>query len=246
MDKLTSQTQTAFIKGRHISDSILIASEVYHLIDRRMSNRLILKLDFEKAFDSIKWSFVDEVLQNMGFGDKWISWIHSIFMNSRIGVLHNGSPTEEFAPTRGLRQGDPLSTLIFNLVGEVLSRLLVKAEELGIFRGVQLPNNGGTISHLQFADDTILFFNNDSNSILGARRVLKCFELISGLKINYEKSSLFGPKMCDFSVSRWASMLGCGVGRPPFKYLGAVIGYPPSRISFWDPLVARIRRQLQE
>ena len=104
----------------------------------------------------------------------------------------NGSPSREFIPERGLRQGDPLSPLLFNLVGEVLHCMLSKAERVGLFQGVNFGNNGDTVSHLQYADDTVLFIKDDTESIKGIKRVLIAFELLSGLKINFAKSKLYG------------------------------------------------------
>lgn len=128
MNDVVGPMQSAFISGRQINDSILIASEVVHSLKRNLSSGVVFKIDFEKAFDKVKWSFVLEVLSLMNFNKRWIDWISAIFRSSKILILVNGSPTDEFSPTRGLRQGDPLSPLLFNLVSEVFSKLLERAE----------------------------------------------------------------------------------------------------------------------
>lgn len=166
MNSLVSPTQSAFIQGRQITDNILLANEVISALQSKKAKGLVFKIDFEKAFDKIRWNFVFEVLQKMNFASRWIDWISSIFNSSTISILVNGSPTAEFSPSRGLRQGDPLSPLLFNLVGEVLAMLLNRASDLQIINGVLLPNCEKPLTHLQFADDVVLFLSHDVNSIM--------------------------------------------------------------------------------
>ena len=245
MHVLVSPTQSAFIQGRQITDSILLASEVISALKDKKSSGLVLKIDFEKAFDKIRWNFVFEVLRQMNFDSKWIDWISSIFNSSSISVLVNGSPSSEFSPTRGLRQGDPLSPLLFNLVGEVLSAMLNRASELKIINGISLPNCKELITHLQFADDVVLFISQDIDSIMGIKRVLQCFQVISGLKINFSKSSLYGYGGSEQNLVEWAALLGCEVGKGELKYLGATLGASPTRLKYWDPLLAKVQARVQ-
>ena len=190
MNKLISPTQTAFVKGRQISDGIYITSEIYHSLKSAKSKGLILKIDFAKAFDCINWEFLFHVLEIMHFDVKWIKWIRNLFDSSRVSILVNGSPTEEFHPTRGLRQGDPLSPLLFNLIGEALSCLINAAHDKGLFEGVTIAGCPDKITHLQFVVDVILFLRNDTHSVHGIKATLQVFELISGLKINYRKQAI--------------------------------------------------------
>lgn len=124
-------------------------------------------------------------------------WILECISSSYSSVLINGSPSSEFKSFRGLRQGDPLSPFLFDIVVEVVNILLERARSCGLIRGVQVGRNGMIISHLQFADDTILFSNNDRNEILNIKRILRYFQLLSGLKINFSKSMLCGIKIND-------------------------------------------------
>ncbi|WOG86222.1 hypothetical protein DCAR_0205423 [Daucus carota subsp. sativus] len=244
MPLLISHNQTAFIKGRQISDGILITSEIVSLLQKQNLSGSIFKIDFEKAFDRVRWDFVLDVLSALNFGAKWISWVKSIFYSSRISVLVNGSPTEEFAPSRGLRQGDPLSPLLFNLVGESLSCLLNIGVRNCIFSGISLFGGKEIITHLQFADDVILFLHNADASIIGIKRILQCFQLLSGMKVNFTKSHLYGFHIPQSRIDKWTSCLGCMSGKLPFSYLGATIGASPTSVKFWEPLLARLRKKL--
>ena len=117
----------------------------------------MVKLDFEKAYDNLDHRFLDDMLDEMGFGWKWRQWIRHCISSPAISVLVNGSPTKEFGLERGLHQGDPLSPLLFNVAVEGLSALLNKAVHTDLLRGAVLGSGGIQISNLQFADDTILF-----------------------------------------------------------------------------------------
>lgn len=103
MNTLISDAQSAFIKGRQISDCILLASEVYHCLKLRKNKGVIFKVDFEKAFDCINWDFLFKVMEKMNFDMKWINWIKTMFSTSTISMLVNGVPTNEFSLKRGLR-----------------------------------------------------------------------------------------------------------------------------------------------
>lgn len=161
--------QSNFLKGRQILDSVFIANELTNSLKLGKLEGLVIKLDFEKAFDSIDWPFLFQCLLRMNFGTKWIKWLNQIFESSRMSVLINGSFTKEFKPSRGLRQGDPLSPLLFLIVGEVLHSLLSEAEKKEMFSGVCYYGNSNFMSHLQFADDTVLFIKNDLHSVLGIK-----------------------------------------------------------------------------
>lgn len=117
---------------------------------------LLFKIDFEKAYDSLNWEFLFSMLSSFGFGSKWISWMKKCLSSARISILVNGSPTKEFSPQKGLRQGDPLSPFLFDLAAEGLNILLIRARELGLLKGVVFGANEIVVSHLQFADDSLL------------------------------------------------------------------------------------------
>lgn len=235
----------AFIKNRSISDSILIANEVAHSILSMESKGVIIKLDFAKAFDSVNWTFLKDTMLTMNFNSKWTHWIISILRSAWPSILVNGSPSREFQMHQGLRQGDPLSPLLYNLVGEMLHLFLSKANKLGIIKGIELKS-GMQITHLQFADDTILFVRNESSSITWIKVLLKLFELMSGLRINFHKSSIYGHQVDRMGIEQWSRILKCKVGSWPISYLGASLGNSPKKVKFWDPLVQNLHKKMKQ
>ncbi|GJS38525.1 RNA-directed DNA polymerase, eukaryota, reverse transcriptase zinc-binding domain protein [Tanacetum coccineum] len=152
-----SPVQSAFIKGRNILDGPLILNEVMAWYRQRKKELMVFKVDFEKAFDSMRWDFLDLILNKLGFSLKWRTWIKGCLHNSRSSVLVNGSPTEEFKLFRGLRQGDPVSLFFFILAMEGLHALTCKAEALGLFKVASIGRYNLSISHLMHADDVIFF-----------------------------------------------------------------------------------------
>ena len=131
MPQVISEAQSTFLGGRNILDGILIANEIVDGWRKFNRKGLVLKLDFEKAYDSVNWEFLFSMLSNFGFGNRWVKWLKTCVTSTKVSVLVNGSPTEEFCPQRGLRQGDPLSPFLFNIVAEGLNILFERAKEIG-------------------------------------------------------------------------------------------------------------------
>ncbi|XP_072060305.1 uncharacterized protein [Arachis hypogaea] len=152
-----------FIGAKEIKDlrPISIVGCVYKVISKwlkaRKKSAAIIKLDFQKAYDRVKWSFVDIILQKMGFGHIWRGWIKECVCSASMSVLINGSPTKPFKMERGLRQGDPLSPFLFVLVVDVLHRMIRETMRNGCIYPLLVGRDNIELSHLQFANDTILF-----------------------------------------------------------------------------------------
>jgi len=165
LPQLVGETQSAFVKDRQILDGALIANETVNWLRRRKKSGILLKLDFEKAYDIINWVSMDMVLIEMGFGEKWRNWVKVCITTPRISILLNGSPCKPFKIGRGLRQGDPLSPFLFVLMAEVLNQVLLRASNMGLFQGLKVGRQEVLLTHLQFTDDTLLFCEANEESL---------------------------------------------------------------------------------
>ena len=151
---------------------MLIANEAVDSILRRKEKGILSKLDIEKAYDHIRWDFILQTLERMGFGSKWITWMNWCISTASFSVMVNGSPTGFFQSSRGLRQGDPLSPYLFVIGMEGLSCLLKQAVEGNFIYGYKLGDRDGgelVISHLLYADDTIIFCEANSEQLMYLR-----------------------------------------------------------------------------
>jgi hypothetical protein len=159
LPEIISPTQSAFVPGRLISDNILIAYELtHHILNRKKGEKgfAAIKLDMSKAYDRVEWSFLGQMMEKLGFCQRWIQLIMKCVSTVSYRIKVNGALSESFEPERGLRQGDPLSPYLFLLCAEGFSALLAKAEEDGLISGVKICRNAPSISHLLFVDDSLI------------------------------------------------------------------------------------------
>uniref|UniRef100_A0A803QE41 Reverse transcriptase domain-containing protein n=1 Tax=Cannabis sativa TaxID=3483 RepID=A0A803QE41_CANSA len=192
MEELVSPVQSAFIPGRWIAETSILTQELVHKIRRKKGKGglMAIKLDMHKAYDKMEWSFLDKVLERNGFTEKARGLIMTCVTGVSYSVLLNGSPLKKIVPHRGLRQGDPLSPFLFLLCQEVLSKLVLKAEGQGKIHGIKIAREAPSISHLMFADDTILFLRANVGE---ANEIMKClatYEAWSGQTCSKTKSSV--------------------------------------------------------
>jgi hypothetical protein len=136
-------------------DGVLVINEIVDFAKRTGRKCLIFKADFEKAYDSVEWSFLEYMLGRFGFDEKWKSWIRACVFAGNMSILVNGSPTEEIDIKSGLKQGDPLAPFLFLLVAEGLGGLMKRSVKANRFGGFWIGNQGVVVSHLQYADDTL-------------------------------------------------------------------------------------------
>ncbi|KAK1385275.1 hypothetical protein POM88_023010 [Heracleum sosnowskyi] len=134
----------------------------------------------------------------------------------------------------------------FHQTGQILHHMILKAKELGKFEGIQIGQGSISFTHLQFANDTLLFINGDDKSISSIKRILLTFQLLSGLKINFHKSELFAVNYHSQQQVEWATTLSCKIGMWPIKYLGVPPGISQSNIKLWEPLIKRFQNNLND
>ncbi|GJX71178.1 RNA-directed DNA polymerase, eukaryota [Tanacetum coccineum] len=211
MSDLVNELQSAFIANRQILDGPFMLNEIIHWCKAKKKQTMIFKVDFEKAFDSIRWDFLDDVLTKFGFGTWWRDWIQSCLKSSRGSILINGNPTSEFQFYKGLKHGDPLSPFLFIL-----------------------------ISHFFYADDVVFVSQWCDSNLSTIIRVLECFFLASGLRINLHKSKLIGIAVEQSMVDAVASNIGCMALNLPFLYIGITICGNMSRINAWDSVINKV------
>lgn len=183
-------------------------------------------------------------MEKKGFGQRWRNWIKGCLHSVCFAVLINGKPSSWFGATRGLRQGDPLYPFLFTLVADVLSRLLNRGVERGVVEGIRVGREDVLMSHLQFADYTILFLSEDRSMFRNVLLIFKVFESISGLKNKLSKSSISGINVDANNLSVLASLAGCVVSEKPGPYLGLPLGENPRLGSFWNPILEKVSKRL--
>lgn len=238
-----SHQQSAFIKGRQILDCALLVNECIDSKIRSRKPRVIFKIGFEKAFDHVSWEFVDEMLERMVFGTLRRKWIHGCITDTPIPVLIYGSANENFTTGKGLTQGDPLFPFVFLIVSEALNLLLQTGNEQGYLGGFSMSQSGVNISHLQFADDTLVFLDDSIKQMNFLRFYLLGFQILSGLHINFSKCSIFCVAGA-VNLDPMERMLGCNPEVFPSSYLGLPLGDSLMGAQKWESIIDRIKNRL--
>jgi hypothetical protein len=187
---LIHKNQYEFIKERAIQDCLTWSFEYLSLCKQSKKEMVILKLDFEKAFD---------ILQHKGFESKWLHWINMIMSSRTSTVLLNGVPGKSFHCKRGVRQDDPLSSLLFVLAADVLQAVVNKLRDMGLLR-LPLEKCGHDFPIIQYADDTIMIMEACPKHLFFLKAVLNTFAESTGLRVNYHKSIMYPINVSDQKI----------------------------------------------
>ena len=154
---MVQPSQTAFMLGRHILEGVVVLHQTLHEIHSKKLDGVIFKVDFEKAYDKVKWPFLQQAMRMKGFSDAWRNQVGSQVQKGSVGIKVNDHISHYFQTHKGLRQGDSMSPLLFNIVADMLAILIGRATQHGQMEGLVPHLVDGGVSILYYPDDTILF-----------------------------------------------------------------------------------------
>ncbi len=241
IDTLVSPEQTAYIKNRFIGQNIRLVLDTMEYTEKKDIPGILIFLDFLKAYDSLNWNFMFSSLEKYGFGPDFLRWIHILYEKPSCMVKVNGFISEEFEIKRGIRQGCPISALLFILCTEFLGKYIKTCKE---FHGIEVHDHNKVteVRISQYADDTTLFIKQPEN-IINALDCVNIFSDCSGLKLNYAKTeglcigALKGMKFETSGIS-WPS--------ESIRYLGIHISHDKSvmYLKNWENKLDKLQKLL--
>ena len=218
LDKLISKDQTAYVKGRFIGENARLILDIFEYCENNDQEGILLFLDFEKAFDSVEWNFLLKTLKKFNFGNNFIEWIKILYTNPIFRIKNNGWVSKTCKMTRGIRQGCPISAILYLFVAEILS-IKIKGNEN--IEGFTCRNMNKDVKTIQHADDLTMALKN-IDSLRQAITTIENFCKHAGSKVNIAKTEciLLGPLK-----DRYTNIQGINVNDKCLKCLGIYIGH---------------------
>ncbi|KAL9663550.1 hypothetical protein QQ045_018939 [Rhodiola kirilowii] len=248
LPQLLSISQSAFIPGRLISDNILLAHELMHYMKTRPAGGAgyyCVKLDMSKAYDRVRWDFLEAIQLKLGFPKEWVDKVMMCVKSVSYMIKVNGVISEAFYPERGLRQGDPLSPYLFVICTEWLARNLEWSQNNSLIRGVKVSRGAPMISGLLYADDSIFFLKADVENTLRLKSILRRYELLTGQRINYSKSEMcVGNNVRPEMARALRCILGVNLVNRINKYLGLPICFSRKKSHLFNFIEDRIWKKV--
>ncbi|KAM0985117.1 hypothetical protein ACFX15_012053 [Malus domestica] len=248
MPKVISENQSAFVAGKQIQDNILVVHEILHsLLHQKNDDQsgMAIKLDMAKAYDRVEWNFLLSIMAKLGFAPLFCSRIKECISSTSVSIIINGTPIGFIMPERGLRQGDPLSPYLFLLCTEGLSVLIRNGLERGAINGYRVSPAGNPITHLFFADDSVLFGKATAEEALGILNILKTYARGSGQELNLAKSSIFfGSKILNRTRLEIGKTMGIQCKAGFGKYLGLQADFGHSKKVVFEEVRDRLKSRM--
>ena len=247
LDKLISPCQSAFIPGRKGIDNAIIAQEVIHSLNKKKGKvgYMVLKIDLEKAYDKLEWSFIRDMLIRVNMPTGLIDTIMSCVTTVSTSIVFNGEALDPIYPSRGIRQGDPLSPYLFIICMDFLGQLIEEKCSAKLWNPIKTSQRGPSVSHLMFADDLVLFAKADNANCCAIRDVLDEFCKMSGQTISEDKSRVFFSPNVDLD-DREAFCDILGFASTP--YLGKYLGIPIRQLGMssreYNFILDRVKQKL--
>ena len=227
LDNIINENQKGFIAGRFLGENVRLIYDVMFESKKQNLPGLLLSIDFEKAFDTVSWKFIMKVLDYFNFGNSIKSLVGLFQKGSETCILQNGFMSNFFSLRRGCRQGDPISPYLFILCAEILGEMVRKNKEI---KGISI--NGKEYKLSQYADDTQLILDGKEKSLKAALNLLKQFYIMSGLKINVDKTrALWIGSSCG-SLETLCEEFALDWSQDPLKILG--VTFSPLVFNIWD------------
>lgn len=243
---IISEEQSGFIKGRLIHSNLALAHDLTTDLHKKgQDNNLIIKLDMSKAYDRISWSYLIRAMRKMGFNEKWCDLIFRCISNGHYSVHWQGQMYGYFTSSRGVRQGDPLSSSLFILVMEWFSRSINTSVFNGTLKTYYTSREAVPVTHLLYADDILIFTKDCQQSTTNLMSLLDKFSNVTGQSINQGKSAIFFSKHT--SADRKALLLQCTQfteAHLPTKYLGAPLIQGRVKIIYFDELLTKLKLKI--
>ena len=217
ISSIINDDQVAYIKGRYIGTTIRNLTDIYEYCEESNEPGALINIDFQKAFDSVEHNFMFSVMKKINFGDNFIQWIQILYNESKFKVKNNGWLSKDYKMTRGIRQGCPVSCLLFLLVVEVMSTKIRKSNNV---KGIKIDKTEYKIA--QFADDATISVT-DLTSILEVVSIIHNYGKVSGLKLNIKKTKgIWLGELKNLGLRVYNNINWTG---KPVKCLGIYIGH---------------------
>ncbi|XP_054801608.1 uncharacterized protein LOC129305663 [Prosopis cineraria] len=244
---IIAPNQCGFISGRTSSDNIIISQEVIHSMSNMKGKKgfMAIKIDLEKAYDRVNWDFLISCLEEINLPTKLVEVIQQCVRSSKMQLLWEGSKIEEFKPTRGLRQGDPLSPYLFVLCIEKLAHLIQEEIVKGNWRPIRLKKDGPLFSHLFFADDLVIFAEATLDQVQVIRQCLDRFCAMSGQKVSYSKTRVFFSRNVNHNrAQQFSDLLEFNRTADLGKYLGVPLHHNRVTNNTYQFVVDKMKQRL--